>query len=187
MVRIGSGILNARVPQEARDCFNLWPTVVSVKSQVALVMEDVPPGSPVGYGSTHHTDPEKPSRLASVRFGHANGYPSAAANSGWLLIRGKRFPIVGRLSQNLTVVDVTDHNPQDPVRIGDEVVLLGPQGDDRITINELRDWIGESEGRRGSQILHSLLISNPKRSVQGVASSLHLRHLYCGLCVDEPQ
>jgi alanine racemase len=84
----------------------------------------------------------------------------------------------------LTVVDVTDENQQDPVRMGDEVVILGPQGNDRITIEELLEWIG-APGSSETQLLFSLMARNPKKIVEGVAANLHPRHLSCGLCLDE--
>lgn len=186
MVRIGSGILFVgRVPAEWQGRANLWPPVVAVKSTVALVMDDVPPGSTVGYESTYRTDPDKPSRLATLRFGWGNGYPMTR-NSGYVLIRGKRFPIVGGVSQNLTIVNVTDENQQDPVRMGDEVVILGPQGNDRITIEELLEWTGK-QGSNGTQLLFSLMARNPRKAVEGVAAGLHPRHLTCGLCLAEKQ
>jgi alanine racemase len=187
MVRVGSGILRGNAPRELRDSIDLWPPVVAIKSTVALVMENVPPGSTVGYESTYTTDPDKPSRLAALRFGHANGYPAEARNSGYVLIRGQRFPIVGRISQNLTVVNVTDEDPRNRVQMGDEVVLLGPQGNDRITINELLEWIGETRSSVGSAILVSLMVRNPKVAVEGLASKLDPRHLVCGLCVNDDE
>jgi alanine racemase len=193
LVRIGSGILSASNPlrgaretEPRQSTLTLWPTTVSVKSHVALLMRDVPVGSPVGYGSTYTT--EVPKSIATLRFGHSNGYPSSAANHGWVLIRGKRFPIVGRLSQNVTNVDITNEDPQDPVRIGDEVVLLGPQGNDRITLPEIQGWAkeGAGEGAVPTVSTNLFLLSNPHMAVEGVASKLPVRHLTCGLCLDQP-
>jgi hypothetical protein len=68
--------------------------------------------------------------------------------------------------------------------VGDEVVLLGPQGNDRITLSELMAWLGDPKMESAMEILYSLLARNPKRVVRGVASELHPRHLLCGLCLD---
>jgi hypothetical protein len=70
--------------------------------------------------------------------------------------------------------------------MGDEVVILGPQGNDRITIAELLEWTGEP-GSNGTQLLFSLMARNPRKAVEGVAARLHPRHLTCGLCLDEKQ
>lgn len=56
-----------------------------------------------------------------------------------MLIRGKRFPVVGKTSMNMVVVDLTAQNPKDPVRMGDEVVIFGSQGNQSITLYEMEE------------------------------------------------
>jgi alanine racemase len=97
----------------------------------------VPAGTPVSYGQTFRT--ERPSVLATIAVGYADGYPRALSNRGQVLVRGRRAPVVGRVCMDLTVVDVTGI---DGVRAGDEVVLWGRQGDAEITCTEVAAWAG---------------------------------------------
>jgi alanine racemase len=97
----------------------------------------VPAGTPVSYGQTFRT--ERPSTLATIAVGYADGYPRALSNRGQVLVRGRRAPVVGRVCMDLTVVDVTEI---DGVRAGDEVVLWGRQGDAEITCSEVAAWAG---------------------------------------------
>ncbi len=97
----------------------------------------VPAGTPVSYGQTFRT--ERPSILATIAVGYADGYPRALSNRGQVLVRGRRAPVVGRVCMDLTVVDVTEI---DGARAGDEVVLWGRQGDAEITCSEVAAWAG---------------------------------------------
>ena len=107
---------------------------MSVKTWVAQV-RDIPAGKRVGYGGLFTT--RRPSRIASLPVGFGEGYPRALFNKGVVLIHGERCPVVGRVSLNITTVDVTDLDR--PVKWGDEVVLVGQQGDDEITFEFLAD------------------------------------------------
>jgi len=137
MVRVG-GALYGDIPTEMNPG-NRYPRVArSFRSSVAWIMHDVPPGTPVGYESVYHTPKGRPVTLATVKVGYNNGVPSWAYQKGTeMLIRGKRFPVVGKTSMNMVVVDVTAQNPKDPVRLGDEVVIFGSQGDQTITLYDL--------------------------------------------------
>jgi len=106
--------------------------VMSVKTRV-LFVKDLPPGAGISYGRQFVTD--RPSRIATLPVGYADGYPRALSNRGEVLIHGKRAPIRGAVCMDLVMIDVTD--VETPVRSGDEVVLLGDQGDERITVEEL--------------------------------------------------
>jgi len=106
--------------------------VMSVKTRV-LFVKDVPPGVGISYGRKFVT--ERPSRIATLPVGYADGYPRALSNRGEVLIHGERAPIRGAVCMDLVMIDVTD--VATPVRAGDEVVLLGEQGDQRITVEEL--------------------------------------------------
>jgi len=94
-------------------------------------LKDLPSGSAVGYGMTFHTS--RASRIATLPVGYADGYSRLHSNNGEVLVRGKRAPVVGRVSMDLVTIDVTDLD----ARFGDEVVLLGSQGKERITPEEL--------------------------------------------------
>lgn len=106
---------------------------MTFKSRVIQV-RTVPAGTPVSYGSTYVT-PE-PATLATIPVGYDDGYFRSLSNKGRVLIHGKGVPIVGRVCMNLTVVDVSG---LDRVCAGDEVVLLGSQGPERITAEEIAD------------------------------------------------
>ncbi len=106
--------------------------VMSVRTRVLLV-RDLPAGVGVSYGRTWITP--RPSRIATLPVGYADGYPRALSNRGSVLIHGYEAPIRGRVCMDLTMVDVTDVPV--PVEAGDEVTLLGEQGERRITAWDL--------------------------------------------------
>ncbi len=106
--------------------------VMRVTTKVLLV-RDLPAGVGVSYGRTWVTP--RPSRIATLPVGYADGYPRALSNRGGVLIHGHVAPIRGRVCMDLTMVDVTDIPV--PVEAGDEVTLMGAQGDARITAWDL--------------------------------------------------
>ena len=87
------------------------------------MLKKVPAGTPLGYGGTFIT--ARPSLIATLPVGYADGVRRALSNRGSVLIHGQAAPIVGRVSMDLTIIDVTDIAG---AAIGDEVVLLGQQG-----------------------------------------------------------
>jgi alanine racemase len=95
-------------------------------------LKELPAGHAVGYGTTFRTS--RPSRIATLPVGYADGYDRLLSNDGEVLLRGKRAPVVGRVSMDLVTIDVTDI---DGVTAGDEVILIGEQGGEIITANEL--------------------------------------------------
>jgi len=105
--------------------------VLQWKAQVAQV-KAVPIGFSVGYYGTHTT--EYPTQIATVAVGYADGYNRTLSNRGDVLINGRRCAVVGRVSMNWITVDI---GPDARVQAGDEVVLIGEQGDDAIWANEL--------------------------------------------------
>jgi alanine racemase len=133
LVRIGITLSghypSADVPRSAP----LRPAV-SFKARVARVYE-LEPGASVGYNRTYISD--RRIRAAVVPAGYADGLPRAHSNRGQVLIRGKRAPLIGRVSMDQCVVDVTGL-PE--TRAGDEVVLIGRQGDDQIDLHEYAAW-----------------------------------------------
>lgn len=110
--------------------------VLSFKTRVGQV-KTVPAGSMVGYGCTYQTTRE--TRLAVLPTGYADGYDRHLSNAGWVLIRGRRAPVRGRVCMNLTLVDVTDIPG---VELGDEVVLIGRQGEQEVGAEDLAGLIG---------------------------------------------
>jgi alanine racemase len=101
------------------------------KSRV-LQTYDLRAGERVGYGGTFQT--EAPVRTATVSVGYADGYPRSLSNRGQMLVRGCRARVVGRISMDFLSLDVSDI---DGVEVGDEVVVIGRQGDEVITADEV--------------------------------------------------
>jgi alanine racemase len=120
----------------------LWP-VMRVRTEV-IALRDVPAGAPVGYGATFHTT--RPSRIATIPMGYADGLSRQLSNRGHVLIAGWRAPIVGAVSMDMSMIDVTDLAEEAKVTVRDEVVVLGPQegklGKDVITADEVADEVG---------------------------------------------
>lgn len=132
MVR--SGIITYGIyPSEEvkKERLDLIPAL-SWKSHVIHVKK-VGPGIGVSYGATYVT--EKPmTRIATVSAGYADGYPRALSNQGCVLIHGKKAPIIGRICMDQMMVDVTDIPD---VQVEDVVTLVGTDGDETITIEEI--------------------------------------------------
>jgi alanine racemase len=120
-------------------CKELRP-VMRVRSDI-VALRDVPAGTSAGYGATWTA--RRPSRIATIPMGYADGLSRARSNRGSLLVRGKRAPIVGAVSMDMTMLDVTDI---EGVRLGDECVVLGtqrgPLGEDTIGAEELAAELG---------------------------------------------
>ncbi len=110
--------------------------IMSVHSTVALV-KDLKKGQSVGYGHTFVAD--KKMRVATIPFGYADGFPRALSNKGSVLINSSRARVLGRVSMGQTVVDISNAGS---VRMGDDVVVLGKNGDDEITAEEIASLAG---------------------------------------------
>jgi alanine racemase len=100
-------------------------------------VREVPAGTGLGYGHTFTTS--RKTVLAVLPVGYEDGYLRVLSNRAKVLVRGQRARVVGRVSMNLTLVDVTDIRGD--VRRGDEVVLLGRQGDESIGADEIASWM----------------------------------------------
>ncbi len=105
-------------------------SVMSLVSHIAFIKE-LPAGCPISYGGTYVT--ARPSRIATIPAGYGDGYPRLLSNQGSVLIRGHRAPIVGRVCMDQFMVDVTDIEAEEL----DQVILLGRDGDEEITVDEL--------------------------------------------------
>jgi alanine racemase len=115
--------------------FNLLP-VMSLHSRVVM-LKTVPAGTSLGYGCTFKT--ERESRIATIPLGYADGLRRAHSNNGRVIVRGRFAPIAGRVSMDLTIIDVTD---VPDVKLGDEVILIGEQSGSRITAEDVAGQIG---------------------------------------------
>ena len=136
IVRAGITIYGIYPSSEVeRDIVKLAP-VMELKSHITYV-KDVPAGAAISYGGTYVADKKK--RVATIPVGYADGYPRQLSNKGWVLIHGKKAPILGRVCMDQFMVDVTEI---DNVKKGDEVTLLGRDGDEFISIEEMGDLCG---------------------------------------------
>ena len=111
--------------------------LMTLKSHIAYI-KTLEPGVQISYGGTYTT--QKETKVATIPVGYADGYARGLSNKGWVLIRGKKAPILGRVCMDQFMVDVTDI-PE--ARELDEVMLLGKSQDQQITMEEL----GELSGR----------------------------------------
>lgn len=110
--------------------------VLSLHSRIIL-LKQVPAGVPLGYGGTFTT--ERHSLIATIPVGYSDGLRRGCSNNGRVIIRGQYAPIVGRVSMDLTLLDVTDIPD---VALGDEVLLIGDSGGLCITAEEVAARIG---------------------------------------------
>jgi alanine racemase len=114
--------------------------VMSIRTEIVAV-RDMKKGEALGYGWTWRA--KRASRVATIPMGYADGLSRHLSNRGEVLIAGKRAPIVGTVSMDLTMIDVTEHPG---VAVRDEVVVLGPQqgplGKDAITATEIAAHTG---------------------------------------------
>ena len=104
------------------------------KSRV-IFLKTVPEGTSISYARTWTA--KRPTRVATLAVGYADGLPRILSNKGHVLIQGRRVPILGRVTMDMTMVDVTD---LDECRVGDEAVLLGTQGRETITAQDMAGW-----------------------------------------------
>jgi alanine racemase len=102
-----------------------------------IFLKEVPAGKSIGYGRTYTTT--KPTRIATLPVGYADGYSWLLSNKGEVLVRGERAPIIGRICMDLCMIDVTHIGG---VQTGDEIVLWGKQGSEMISAEEVAQKIG---------------------------------------------
>lgn len=138
MVRLGVGL------------YGLYPSAPLARSHADLDLRPVmrwvshlaqvktlPAGHPVGYGLTYRTT--RPTTIGIVPQGYSDGYDRGLSNVGEVLVHGRRCPVIGRVAMNMFAIDLT---PAPDARAEDEVVLLGAQGEDRITAEEIAAKLG---------------------------------------------
>ena len=130
MVRPGLMSYGIYPSPETKTKASLCP-VMCFKTRVVLIKE-FPKGYSIGYGRSYITD--KPTKVATIPVGYGDGYGRILSNRGEALIRGRRTPVIGRVSMDMCTLDVT-HIPG--CQIGDEVVLMGRQGQECISADDL--------------------------------------------------
>jgi len=136
LIRPGISIYGLYPSKEVQKIIKLIPAH-SFKTRIVFLKE-LPAGECISYGRTYKTK-KKRTVVASLPVGYADGYNRHLSNQGEVLVRGRRFPVIGRICMDQTMIDVTNL-PQ--VEIGDEVVLWGRQGQEEITVEEIAEKIG---------------------------------------------
>jgi alanine racemase len=141
MLRTGIGLyglwpsretyLSARMEQS---CIPALRPVLTWKTRI-VQLKTLPAGSFVGYGCTYRV--MRKTKLAVLPAGYADGYDRAFGNSAYVLVRGKRAPVIGRVCMNHCMIDVTDIRE---VKLEEEVVLLGKSGEENLTAEKLAEW-----------------------------------------------
>jgi alanine racemase len=110
--------------------------VLSFKTKIAQ-LKTVKQGKAIGYGDSYVTP--RDSQIATLPVGYADGFMRILSNKGVVLVRGQRAPIVGRISMDLSTIDVTGVNR---VELGDEVALIGRQGEEEVGAREMAALAG---------------------------------------------
>lgn len=137
LVRAGISIYGMYPSEDVNKLAVPLAPVMALKSHVVYVKE-ISKGTAVSYGGTYVA--ERTRRIATIPVGYGDGYPRSLSNKGWVLIRGQRAPIVGRVCMDQFMVDVTEISG---VKEGDMVTLIGADGGDEITM----EGLGEVSGR----------------------------------------
>lgn len=142
VVRVGLSLYGVYPSSEIRETspVSLQPAL-SWKACIICLRQSIQ-GEGVSYGRTHIVD--EPTWLVTLPVGYADGYPRALSNRGEALIRGARCQQVGSVCMDGTVFRIASQEGDEnlPLRIGDEAVLIGRQGDSEITVNEVADRAG---------------------------------------------
>ena len=135
LARLGI-ILYGLMPNTAKPLpFELSP-VMTLRATISQI-KTVDAGTQVSYGRTYTAD--KPTTLATITCGYADGYPRALSNKGYVLVNGKRAPITGRVCMDQFMCDITGI---ENVKVGDYAILMGTVGGERITADDIADMTG---------------------------------------------
>lgn len=129
MVRVGLMLYGLYPAGNSRRLINLKPAL-SFKSRVTY-LKKVGAGTPISYGGTYTTQRE--TKIATIPVGYADGFSRRLSNRGQVIIRGKRYPVVGTVTMDLIMVNVNDS----AVEAGDEVTLIGEQSGQMISVDEI--------------------------------------------------
>ncbi len=133
MVRPGI-MLYGIAPSESFPVEEPLAPVLSWETRI-IHLKEVPAGTPLSYGHTFVT--ERPSRIATLPVGYADGYSRRFSNRAEVLLHGRRAPVVGRVTMDMTLVDITGIGE---TSLGDRVTLLGQNGGEEITAWDLARW-----------------------------------------------
>ena len=136
LVRAGIAIYGLYPSEEVdKEKVQLKPAL-SLKSHIAFV-KDIPAGTPVSYGGDFVSEHQM--RIATIPIGYGDGYPRSLSDTGYVLIRGKKAPISGRICMDQFMVDVSDI-PE--VKFGDKVTLIGRDQEEYLPVEKLSELSG---------------------------------------------
>jgi alanine racemase len=135
LVRLGIAMYGLSPGHDLAEAAGRLRPAMSWKSSVAMTKR-VDAGEAISYG--HRYSLRRPSTIATIPVGYADGYSRLVGGKAEVLIRGRRYPVAGTVTMDQLMVDCGD----DPVEPGDDVVLIGRQGDERITADDLAEWMG---------------------------------------------
>lgn len=143
MLRAGIGLYGLWPSRETLQAAKIWQQVLPDLQPVlswrtrVVQLKELPEGSFVGYGCSFKTT--RPTRVGILPVGYADGFDRALGNRAYVLVHGKRAPVIGRVCMNLTITDMTDI-PE--VKLEDVVTLLGRDGNERISAELMAEWAG---------------------------------------------
>ena len=129
MVRLGITMYGLYPPGQKKRPLAL-KSALSLKTKV-LYLKRVPKGTPLSYGATYVTPKE--TTIATLPVGYADGLSRSLSNKGQVLIKGKKYPIVGRVTMDMTLVDTGD----DKIEVWDDVVIIGSDGNQKISADDI--------------------------------------------------
>ena len=135
MIRPGLVVYGHTSSISLRDKLDVVP-VMSFKTKLILV-RDMPTGASISYGRTYVA--EEPFTMGIIPVGYGHGLSHRLSNTGKVLFRGVRVPITGRVTMDMTMIDLSGFPD---ARVGEEVVLFGRQGDAEISVDEIAQWDG---------------------------------------------
>lgn len=135
MVRPGMMLYGLYPSKETSESIPVKP-ILSLRSKVVFLKE-VPVGRSIGYGQTYFT--QRSTKIATIPIGYGDGYSRMLSHKAEVLIRGKRFPVVGTVCMDQIMVDVGDSKD---IRVGDDVTLIGKDGKEEITVWEIAKKVG---------------------------------------------
>lgn len=136
LVRAGISIYGLYPSEDVKKQNVRLKPVMSLKSHIAFI-HHIPEGTPISYGGTFISD--KPMTIATIPVGYADGYPRSLSNVGYVLIRGEKAPVLGRVCMDQFMVDVTHI---EGACFGDSVTLIGNDGDATIAVETLSELSG---------------------------------------------
>ncbi len=135
MVRPGLMLYGGSTRKTPHSSIVLHP-VMKVSTHIVHV-RSLMPGESIGYGRSYKTT--QPSKIAILPVGYAHGYSRSLSNKGFVLVQGHKVPIVGKICMDMMLIDITNITQ---TTLGEEVVLIGQQGGEEISAEDIAEWVG---------------------------------------------